>query len=211
MKIKILFIILFAGVFSLTAQNARTILDNANKAYNNAGGITASFTINTEDTREKVTYSQDGKAFLKGNKFKIDVPDGITWFDGTTQWVYMKGSEEVNVSNPTGEELAGVSPAVLLNLYKTGFKLEYKGETRENGKTVYVVDMIPESSKSEYTKMSINIDKTTNLFTSIRLFGKNNINNHLIIKNLQTKTNLTDNTFVFNKKEYPKVEIIDLR
>lgn len=211
MKIKILFTLFFATVFAAGAQNARSILDNANKAYNNAEGITASFTINTEDVREKITYSQDGKAFLKGNKFKIDVPDGISWFDGTTQWVYVKGNEEVNVSNPTGEELAGVSPAVLLNIYKIGFKLEYKGETRENGKTVYVVDMIPESPKSEYSKMSINIDKTTNLFTSIRLFGKNKINNHLIIRNLQTKSNLPAATFVFDKKEYPKVEIIDLR
>lgn len=211
MKIKFLLILLFAATFTLGAQNARTILDNANKAYNNAGGITTSFTINTEEVKEKVTYSVDGQAFMKGNKFKIDVPDGTTWFDGTTQWVYSKGSNEVNISNPTGEELAGISPAVLLNIYKTGFKLEYKGETRENSKTVYVVEMIPESPKSEYSKMSINIDKTTNLFTSIKLFGKNNINNHLIIRNLQTKTNPSDNTFVFNKKDYPKVEVIDLR
>lgn len=211
MKTKILFILFFAATLTIGAQNARTILDNANKAYNNARGITAMFTINTEEVKEKITHSQDGKAFLKGNKFKIDVVDGTTWFDGTTQWVYMKGSDEVNISNPTGEELAGVSPAVLLNIYKTGFKLEYKGETRENGKAVYVVEMIPEVSKSEYNKMSINIDKTTNLFTSIKLFGKNNINNHLIIRNLQTKTDLPDATFVFNKKDYPKVEVIDLR
>jgi len=211
MKIKILLILFFTAVLTVGAQDARTILDNANKAYNNAGGITTSFTINTEEVKEKVTYSQDGKAFLKGNKFKIDVVDGTTWFDGTTQWVYIKGNDEVNISNPTGEELAGVSPAVLLNIYKTGFKLEYKGETRENGKAVHVIEMIPESSKSEYNKMSINIDKTTNLFTSIKLFGKNNINNHLIIRNLQTKTDLPDNTFIFNKKDYPKVEVIDLR
>lgn len=211
MKINLLIILFFASFFSVGAQNARTILDNANKAYNNAGGITASFTINTEDVGAKVTYSQDGKAYLKGNKFKIDVPDGITWFDGSTQWVYIKGSNEVNISNPAGEELAGVSPAVLLNIYKTGFKLDYKGETRENGKTVYVVEMIPESSNSEYSKMSINIDKTTNLFTSIKLFGKNKMNNHLIIRSLQTKTNPLDGTFVFNKKDYPGVEVIDLR
>ncbi len=209
-KLTVLFVF-FISVFTVNAQNAKTILDNASKAYNSAGVITASFTINTEDVKNKTTYSQDGKAYLKGDKFKIDAVDGITWFDGKTQWVYVKGSEEVNISEPTGEELASVSPAILLNMYKTGFKLNYKGEKKNGGKTVYMVELVPESKKSEFSKMYVNIDKTTNLFTSIQMFGKNGMNNHLIVKSMQTRTNLPDNTFVFNKKDYPKAEVIDLR
>lgn len=198
-------------VFCLNAQNAKDILDKANLAYNQAGGITASFTINTEDVKGKTVYSQDGKAYLKGNKFKIDVPDGITWFDGKTQWVYAKDGDEVNVSNPTGEELAGVSPSVLLSLYKAGFKLNYKGEKKEKSKTVYVVEMIPVGKKTEFSKMVINIDKVTNIFTSVSTFGKDGVDNHLIITKIQTGVSLPDNTFVFNKKEYPGVEVVDLR
>lgn len=199
------------SIFALQAQDAKAILDKANLTYNQAGGITASFTINTEDVKRKTVYSQDGKAYLKGNKFKIDVPDGITWFDGKTQWVYAKGGDEVNVSNPTGEELAGVSPFVLLSLYKAGFKLNYKGEKKEKAKTVYVVEMIPIGKKAEFTKMVVHIDKATNIFTSVNTFGKDGINNQLIITKLQTGVNLPDNTFVFNQKEYPKIEVVDLR
>lgn len=209
-KISILFCLL-ASIVGLHAQNAKNILDNANKAYNDAGIITASFTINTEDSKNKLNYSQDGKAFLKGNKFKIDVPDGTTWFDGTTQWVYVKGSDEVNVSNPTGEELASVSPAIILNIYKTGFKLNYRGEKIIKGKPVYIVELIPLNKKSEFSKIYVNIDKATNLFTSIRMYDKNGFNNELIINKIQTKTNLAENIFVFNKKEFPKAEIVDLR
>lgn len=202
---------LLLSVFCLNAQNAKNILDKANLAYNQAGGIVASFTVNTEDVKGKTVYSQDGKAYLKGNKFKIDVPDGITWFDGKTQWVYAKGGDEVNVSNPTGEELAGVSPSVLLGLYKTGFKLNYKGEKKEKSKTVYVVEMIPLGKKTEFSKMVVNIDKSSNIFTSVSTFGKDGVNNHLIITKIQTGVNLLDNSFLFNKKEYPGVEVIDLR
>lgn len=204
-------ITLLLCVFGLNAQNAKDILDKANLAYNQAGGITASFTINTEDVKGKTIYSQDGKAYLKGNKFKIDVPDGITWFDGKTQWVYAKDGDEVNVSNPTGEELAGVSPSVILSLYKTGFKLNYKGEKKEKSKTVYVVEMIPLGKKTEFSKMVVSIDKVTNIFTSVSTFGKDGIDNHLIINKIQTGVSLADNVFVFNKKEYPGVEVIDLR
>ena len=211
MKNKLLILVFLFSILGLNAQDAKSILDKANLAYNQAGGITASFTINTEDVKGKTVYSQDGKAYLKGNKFKIDVPDGITWFDGKTQWVYAKGGDEVNVSNPTGEELAGVSPSVLLSLYKTGFKLNYKGEKKEKAKTVYVVEMIPLGKKTEFTKMVIHIDKATNIFTSVNTFGKDGVNNQLIITKLQTGVNLLDNLFVFNKKEYPQIEVIDLR
>lgn len=211
MNKKLLILVFLFSILGLYAQDAKSILDKANLAYNQAGGITASFTINTEDVKGKTVYSQDGKAYLKGNKFKIDVPDGITWFDGKTQWVYAKGGDEVNVSNPTGEELAGVSPSVLLSLYKTGFKLNYKGEKKEKAKTVYVVEMIPLGKKTEFTKMVIHIDKVTNIFTSVNTFGKDGVNNQLIITKLQTGVNLLDNLFVFNKKEYPQIEVIDLR
>ncbi len=206
-----LIIFLLISTLAVNSQNARTILDNANETYNKAGGLVAAFTISTQDTKSKTTYSQDGTAYLKGNKFKIDVPDGITWFDGKTQWVYAQGGDEVNISNPTGEELAGVSPYVLLNIYKTGFKLSYKGEQKENSKSVYMVELIPESSKSEFSKIVVNIEKTSNLFSSIKMFNKNGFNNHLTIKNLKTGQNLPDNTFVFNKKDYPNIEVIDLR
>lgn len=211
MKRNIFILTFFLSVFCLNAQNAKDILDKANLAYNQAGGIVASFTVNTEDVKGKTIYSQDGKAYLKGNKFKIDVPDGITWFDGKTQWVYAKGGDEVNVSNPTGEELAGVSPSVLLSLYKAGFKLSYKGEKKEKTKTVYVVEMIPLGKKTEFSKMVVTIDKATNIFTSVSTYGKDGMDNHLIINKIQTGVNLSDAVFVFNKKEYPGVEVIDLR
>ncbi len=211
MKKNISILVFLLCVFGLNAQNAKDILDKANLAYNQAGGITASFTVNTEDIKGKTVYSQDGKAYLKGNKFKIDVPDGITWFDGKTQWVYAKGSDEVNVSNPTGEELAGVSPSVLLSLYKAGFKLNYKGEKKEKTKTVYIVEMIPLGKKTEFSKMIVTIDKATNIFTSVSTYGKDGVDNHLIINKIQTGVSLADNIFIFNKKEYPGVEVIDLR
>lgn len=198
------------GVLGLVAQDAKSILDKASAAYNKAGGMHTVFTLNNEDVKNKVTTSDDGQAYLKCNKFQIDVPDGTTWFDGKTQWVYAKGGDEVNVSNPTGDELAGISPAVLLNIYKSGFKLVYKGEQKQGNKTLQVVEMIP-TKKMDYSKISIAIDKTTNLFSIIKFYGTNGINSELKIRKIETGLNLPNDKFVFNKKDYPNVEIIDLR
>lgn len=211
MKYIISFFVSLVFATSLFAQDARSILDKANAAFIAAGGINATFTLNTEDVASKTTYSQDGTSLLKGNKFKIEVPDGITWFDGKTQWTYGKGSDEVNVSSPTGDELAGISPSILLNIYKSGFKLKNLGLKKDGSKTVYQIEMIPESKKTDFKKMIINIDKTSYLFTSITIMGKDGMTNQLIIRKMQTGINIPDNTFVFNKKNYPNVEIVDLR
>lgn len=195
---------------SVYSQNAKTILDNASSAYTKAGGVIAKFTLNIQDTKAKTTYSHDGTAHMRGNKFKIEVPDGITWFDGKTQWVYAKGGDEVNVSNPTGDELASISPVAFLSLYKAGFTLKYKGEKKEQGKLVSIVEMIPQK-KGDYTRFLIYIDKSTSLFSKISLFAKDGTNTHLIINKLQTGVSIQDAVFIFNKKQYSGVEIVDLR
>lgn len=210
MRTKLITLLLLATTIA-NAQNARSILDKASEAYNKAGGITASFTLDTKDTKAKNTYSYDGKASMKGNKFKLEIPDGITWFDGNNQWVYIKDTDEVNVTNPTGEELQNISPSAIFSLYKNGFKLAYKGEKIVKGKSVYVVELTPEKKKAEIIKITVTIDKTSNLFTSITVVNKTGLENTLSINKMQTGVSLSDATFAFNKKNYPGVDVIDLR
>ena len=212
MKSRLFAFALFIALASLvSAQSARTILDKASEAYNKAGSVTVNFTLDAKDIKAKNTYSYDGKAYMKGNKFKIEIPDAITWFDGTTQWVYVKDTEEVNISNPSGEELQGISPSALFGIYKKGYNLSYKGERRSGGKVLQQVELTPQKKGADITKILVEIDKTTNIFSTITLTDKSGIQNILSIKNYQTGNNIPETTFTFNKKDYPKAEIVDLR
>ncbi|MDU1891187.1 MAG: outer membrane lipoprotein carrier protein LolA [Dysgonomonas sp.] len=212
MKTKLFSLIAFlAFTFTISAQNARDILDKASQTYNKAGSVTASFALDTRDPKAKTTYSYDGTAYMKGDKFKIEIPDAITWFDGVTQWVYVKDTDEVNVSNPAGEELQSISPSVLFNIYKKGFNLSYKGEKKASGKSVYEVELNPQKKGGDFTKIIVQIDKATNIFHKITLIDKNGLENMLTIKKYQVNTNLSDALFQFSKKDYPNAEIVDLR
>lgn len=212
MNIKLSILILFAAMTSMAnAQDAQAILDKASEAYNKAGGVETSFTLDTKDTKAKETYSYDGKAYMKGDKFRIEIPDATTWFDGTTQWVYIKDTEEVNVSAPSGNELQAISPSVLFNIYKKGYKLSYKGERNITGKTIQEVELIPQKKGGDFTRIIVQIDKANNIFHKITLIDKTGLENELTIKNYQTGRNLSDSSFRFDKKDYPDVEIIDLR
>lgn len=204
---------IFFVIFSLAlnAQDAQTILENAAKAYNNAGGIKASFVLNSKHSSSNDTYTYNGTAFLKANKFKIEIPDAITWFDGRTQWVYMKENEEVNISNPDNSELQNISPSYILNTYKNGYKLTYKGEKVSGNKTLVEIELTPFKQNSDIRKIIIGIDKSTNIFSSIIITDKSGMTNNLKITNLTTGVNLSEEIFKFNKANYPNAEIIDLR
>lgn len=204
-------ITLFTFILSASAQDARSILDKASEAYSRAGAVTVTFTLDSKDTKAKTTYSYDGKAFMKGDKFKLEIPDAVTWFDGTTQWVYVKDTEEVNISNPTGEELQGISPSVLFSIYKKGYNLTYKGEKKSGGKTVQEVELAPQKKNADIAKIVVQIDKANNTFHKISLTDKVGMLNSLTINSYQTGGNIPDSTFSFNKKEYPRAEIVDLR
>jgi len=209
MKIKLV-LLFFICCQLAVAQDAKTILDKVSGAYDD-GGYELTFTLNTIDNPAKITYTHDGKAYLRGNKFKIIVPDGTTWFDGKTQWLYLEGSDEVNVSEPTGEELLNISPIAMLNMYKSGFKLTYKGEKNESNKDLILIEMLPQQSKSDIQSIELKVDKQNNHLAEIIIKGKDKIDNHQIKHKTLKAQGLTDSYFVFDKRDYPDIEIIDLR
>lgn len=210
-KILITLILLSAYSLALFSQNARSILDKASEAFLQSGGVTANFTLNTKEVKSTQIFSQDGTVHMKGDKFKIEVPDAITWFDGKTQWIYVKDTEEVNVSNPTGNELQAISPSILFSLYKIGYDLKYNGEKKINGKTVLQVEMTAQNKKNDLKKVIVSVYKLDNTFAKIVLYDGNNMENTLLINTYKKDNTLSDSSFVFNKKEYPEAEIIDLR
>lgn len=102
-------LLLSAGAW---AQSARSILDKAAATVSNPSGIQAHFQMITKQG------TTSGDISVKGNKFHATTPDATIWFDGKTQWTYMKGNEEVNVSNPTEAELQAINPYNFINIYK---------------------------------------------------------------------------------------------
>lgn len=203
--------LLFGSRVISRAQNPVSILDKAATAYENANGISASFTLNTRSEVQKMSESFEGTIQMKGDKFALITPDMSTWFDGKTQWTYVERNEEVNVSTPSGEELQFTNPAMLLRVYKKGFTPAYIGEsTAANGKAAYDIKLTPKK-KGDILSVELQIEKSSALPVKIRVEAKNGISNTIHISDLKTGVNQSDDFFVFKESEYPDAEVIDLR
>ena len=210
-------ILTLAALFIITltygqgSAKSKAILDNVNQEYEKSEGIKLIFTMNTEDSDGTRYEPQPGTAMVKSNKFKLDLPYATTWFDGKTQWVLLKDANEVNVSNPSTDELAAISPLALLNMYKTGYVLKDPRSRIIKGEDVFEIEMTPTNKTQEIKTISIAINKKTNAIVEIEFTISNGISNRIAISEFNTNQKYPNELFSFNKLNHPGVEVIDLR
>ena len=183
---------------SAYGQTAKSVLDKAAATVTVKEGVKASFKM----TASHGTTS--GTLLLKGRKFHATTPVAIVWFNGKTQWTYLKNNDEVNVSTPTEAQLQAINPYNLINLYKQG----YNATLNKSGKD-YVVHLTATDKNKKIQELFVTVNKTSYHPTQVKLLqGKKwTVFDILSLK----RQNIPDSQFQFNSKDFPNAEIIDLR
>lgn len=187
----------FLGVYSQNSVQARKILDKTASIVGSKSGASATFSISGKYGNSSGTIS------IKGNKFNARTPQAIVWYDGKTQWTYMKSSQEVNVSTPTEAQQQSMNPYKFINIYKSGFKLGLK-----NVSGGWQIHLYATNQKRSIKEMYITIgrDYLPKVIKMRQSNGWTTIN----VSNFKSKS-LNDAMFRFNPKDFPDAEIIDLR
>lgn len=209
LKKYLIFFVAICSQMMAFAQGARALLDEAAAKYKADGTIKVNFTLDTIDKKAKLTHSQDGTATLNQDNFIVDIPDARAWFNGKTQWVLVKDLNEVNISNPSGNDLLAITPSVVFSLYKQGFKIKLADKQAANGNQVIELDA--KDKKSEIQKIIIEIANKTKRIQSIKLLDLNDIENKLTLNSYEVLKDFDVASFTFNPKQYEDVEIVDLR
>ena len=182
-----------------TAQTARQVLDKCAATLNSKTGLQADFTMSSAQYG-----SASGVISIKGNMFHATTDVAAMWFDGKTQWTYMKKNDEVNVTNPSEAQLQAINPYNFINMYKKGFKY-----TMTQTKDEYKVHLTAENASQRIPEMFITVDKNSYSPTEVKLL-QNKKWTTFTISNLK-QVSLADAAFKFNAKDYPTAEVIDLR
>ena len=201
MKLKRMLLISLCALCSMVtfAQTAQQVLDKTAAIISRKGGACANFSMSSSKYG-----SASGSIAIKGNKFNARTPQAIVWFDGKTQWSYMKKTNEVNVSKPTQAQQMSMNPYTFINIYKTGYNMSMK----TIGKN-YEVHLIAHNQKRSIAEMYITINKESYVPSQVKMRQGNNWST-IIISNFQAK-NIPNSTFVFKSKDFPSAEIVDLR
>ena len=189
-------------LFLVTAsygQTATKVLDKTAAVVSAKSGVTASFTISS-----KQYGNSTGTISVKGKKFYANTSAGVVWFDGKTQWTYVKQNDEVNVCNPTPADLQAINPYHFIYMYKNGYTA-----TMTTNAQSYVVTLKATNKNSGVQEMVVTINKQSYVPSQIKML-QNRQWTTVQVSNFK-KANLADGIFRFNPKAYPDAEVIDLR
>ena len=213
--------VLLMVIFSLCASvvtfaqkdaKAKDILDKASATFSKAGDLSAVFTMNIKDVANGINESSEGSIEIQGAKYHITMPDNEIWFNGKTQWVLQKSWEEVNISEPSEQEVQALNPGTIFSIYQKGCNYKYLGEKTDiKMRKVHEIELIPQNKKGDIAKIILQVGTTDFMPSMIHIHFTNKVENIIYIAKYQTNLTLTDANFTFDKKEYPNAEIIDLR
>ena len=181
----------------ISAQTAKQVLDKTAAVVAAKSGAKASFTIKGEQ------FNTSGTIAVKGKKFQATTPQATIWFDGKTQWTYLKKNDEVNVANPTEAELAAINPYNFIYMYQKGYKYTME---KKNGS--FIVHLTA-TDKRSIQEMYITINSKSHIPSQIRMRQQKGWTTINITGFKQSK--LSDGMFRFNSKDFPNAEVIDLR
>lgn len=203
-------VLLIISIVGLNAQNnteAERVINNLLiTAKSNA--IKTNFILSVREKNAVNSQSSSGSFIIKDNKFVLEMQDIKAWYDGKTQWAYVQESNEVSVTEPTQSELAETNPMVILAGYKAKCNLNFsKTKSSQN----YIVDMIPKQKNNDFTKIEVQVNKSTSNLISIKLSTKKGTTTLLSLSNYQKGVKISDDAFVFNKTKFKGVLINDLR
>ena len=198
-KIVFVLVSLFVALFA-EAQNATQLLDRSASALRSAGNVKIGFTMEVDGG------ASTGYIKLQRQKFVINMGGSITWFDGKTMWTYIKANEEVNVTTPTADAVAKMNPYTFLSFYKKGYTAKMGKSTAKEHEVV-----LTGKSGSPFKKVVLRINKSTRYPSVITMTSSKDAVTTIRCNSFLKNQKYSVSTFQFNKKNYPDVEVIDLR
>lgn len=196
--------------FSVLAQNdpkAKEILDKAAAKFKTYPAAEIEFTMAMENKAENINEIHEGKAWMKGNKYKLNLMDVENYYDGQTIYTYMPEVQEVNVKNPNEEEEGFLNPTTLFDIHNQGFT--QKLVSTSNG--IAYIELYPVARKN-FEKIGIWVNPATFSIQKVTSFGKDGNNVVITLKNIKSLNPVPDDKFFqFDNAKHPEVEVIDMR
>lgn len=198
-------------VFCAFAQNepqAKEILDKVAAKFKAYPATEIVFTLSMDNKAEDIHETHEGKAWMKGNMYKVNLMDTENYFDGKNIYTFMPEVQEVNIKNPSDEEEEMLNPTTLFDIHNKGFNQKL---VSQNAGTAYI-ELFPTDQNRNFNKIGIWVTPATSNVQKVTSFGKDGNEVTITIKDIKQLNPVpSDSFFRFDKNQHPKAEIIDLR
>ena len=207
----VLAIVTFSNVFTTSVQaqgdkKSTAILEAMSNKYQKVKSFKAVFTYTPEGGK-----SLKGDATVKGTKFRLKMAGQEIFNDGKLMATYIKETNEVNLQDFDPSAGGDLDPTRIYSAYKKGFKYAFLQEKKEGAQTYEVVELTSTGKNSQVDKVQIQVNKADKSINSWKIFQKNGQKVTYKVEQFQPDVTVPDTYFTFNSKQFPGVEVVDLR
>jgi outer membrane lipoprotein-sorting protein len=201
---------------SLFAQSgndpdAKKILDAVSAKFKSYKAVQANFTYTVENADGKTISSKKGTVFMKGTKYRVSFVGQEIFCDGNNVWTYDKSSNEVTLTKLDVSSNTLTPQKLFTNFYDKDFLYKLNGEKKAGGKVMQEIEMTPNDKTKPFHKVYLTIDKNAKTIYSTKVLEKAGNRYSYTVNKLNGKASIPDSKFVFDKKDFPGVEEVDLR
>lgn len=204
MSIRHIFLILLCAAVPVAAvaQSAGEVLQDVIETYRKSRGISADYVMTYDKNADRGTIVMDG------SKFRILSDDLKCWYDGTTQWAYSTMTGEVNITEPTQEELQLSNPYAALVAFKESSSVSMV--TTPQG--AYMLSLIPQSQESDVRLIQLFVGiKSLQIEKAVFVMADNS-QYTVVVKNYTTGKKFPASTFKYDGSAVPEdTQVVDLR
>src|SRR6478609_5520467 len=117
----IVLLIIVKTAFAQYDPKALEILEAMSKKYRAMPSFEANIAYTLTNETEKINEEFKGKITVKGDKFRLALPEQEVINNGTTVWTYLPEAKEVNIDNVDAKS-DEVTPSKFYDIYKKNFK-----------------------------------------------------------------------------------------
>lgn len=202
------FILSTLFVAAQSDQQAVKILDAFSAKATGAPSVSMKFNLITVDQMAKTTDTIGGSVILKGDKYRLNLPENTIFFDGVNSYSYLPAEKEVTITKPDKSDNSFESrPSSIFSIYKK----DYKSRLIEERSGSYVIDLYPDDIKSEIIRVRLLIGKPQLNLINLEYKRRDGVTIILDVKDYNLKQAVSADTFIFRKENYKDVEVVDMR
>lgn len=191
--------------------DAKKILDDVSAKFKTYKSVMAHFTLKIENPSGKVLGTKTGVVNMEGSKYRVSISGQEIYSDGTNIWTYDKSANEVQITKFDASANTITPQKMFTNFYDKDFLYKLNDEKKSGNKTLEEIELTPVDKTKSFFKVLVDVDKKTKTIVSTEVFQKTGDRYIYTVTSMKVNTNIPDKLFEFNVKDYPKVEVVDLR
>ncbi len=186
---------------TIKGETAQQVVNAVINSYNKSKIVAADYTLTANG------MNSSGVIIMSQQRFTIQSEPIKCWYDGKTQWSYLSQVGEVNITEPTAEELVMTNPYAALKKIDSNYVADLAVEGGN-----YKLTLVPKTNTEFATQIVLTINKSTKQITKALFHNQDNSKYIITIGNYRTDSKYTDKVFSYDPSQLPAgVPVIDLR